>query len=50
MCKRCGEERQEESSIAADAGHWARGGEVDPMVVGGDGFVKVPFLTPLLPD
>lgn len=49
MCKRCGEERREESSVLAAAGRWARGGEVEPMGIGDDGFVKVTFLTPLLP-
>lgn len=49
MCKRCGEERQKESSVPADAGHQAQRGEVEPMGIGDDGCVKVTFLAPLLP-
>lgn len=49
MCKRCGEERQEESSVPAAVGRRARGGEVEPMGIGDGGFVKIPFHTPLLP-
>jgi len=49
MCKRCREERQEESSVPAAAECWAGGGEVEPMGIGDGGFAEVPFLMPLLP-